>query len=138
MQIQTWHPPLWLCTHATPLWLCTHAKYYVKSGLTNVLKNANKTKNMHLFSIRKSNYKNIRICVDPNPLRVERQDPDNFPRLQTRERCALEIAAYVFKHEIYLRNILELLILRSGILFTREEASDVANLLCFKTLLSRN
>ena len=40
MQIQTLHPPLWLCTHA---------KYYVKSGLTNVLKNANKTKNMHLF-----------------------------------------------------------------------------------------
>ena len=33
---------------------------------------------------------------DPNPLRVERQDPDNFPRFQTRERCALEIAAYVF------------------------------------------
>ena len=48
MQIQTWHPPLWLCTHA---------KYYVKSGLTNVLKNANKTKNMHLFSIRIANYK---------------------------------------------------------------------------------
>ena len=47
MQIQTWHPPLWLCTHA---------KYYVKSGLTNVLKNANITKNMHLFSIRISNY----------------------------------------------------------------------------------
>ena len=40
MQIQTWHPPQWLCTHA---------KYYVKSGLTNVLKNATKTKNMHLF-----------------------------------------------------------------------------------------
>ena len=40
MQIQTWHPLLWLCTHA---------KYYVKSGLTNVLENANKTKNMHLF-----------------------------------------------------------------------------------------
>ena len=40
----------------------------------------------------------IRISekVDPNLLRVERQDPDNFPRLQTRERCALEIAAYVF------------------------------------------
>ena len=37
----------------------------------------------------------IRIS-DPNPLRVERQDPDNFPRLQTRKRCALEIAAYVF------------------------------------------
>ena len=33
MQIQTWHPPLWLRTHA---------KYYVKSGLRNVLKNANK------------------------------------------------------------------------------------------------
>ena len=47
MQIQTWHPPLWLCAHA---------KYYVKSGLTNVLKNANKTKNMHLFSIRIANY----------------------------------------------------------------------------------
>ena len=27
---------------------------------------------------------------------VERPDPDNFTRLQTRERCALEIAAYVF------------------------------------------
>ena len=27
---------------------------------------------------------------------VKRQDPDNFPRLQTPERCALEIAAYVF------------------------------------------
>ena len=47
MQIKTWHPPLWLCTHA---------KYYVKSGLTNVLENANKTKNMHLFSIRIPNY----------------------------------------------------------------------------------
>ena len=47
MQILTWHPPLWLCTHAI---------YYVKSGLTNVLKNANKTKNMHLFWIRIANY----------------------------------------------------------------------------------
>ena len=47
MQIQTWHPPLKLCIHA---------KYYVKSGLTNVLKNAYKTKNMHLFSIRIANY----------------------------------------------------------------------------------
>ena len=35
--------------------------------------------------------------VDPNPSMVERQDPDNFTRFQTRERCALEIAAYVFK-----------------------------------------
>ena len=38
-----------------PLRFCIHAKYYVKSGLTNVLKNANKTKNMHLFSIRIAN-----------------------------------------------------------------------------------
>ena len=50
MQIQTWHPPLRLCIHA---------KFYVKSGLTNVLKNANKTKNMHLFSIRIANYTKI-------------------------------------------------------------------------------
>ena len=28
---------------------------------------------------------------------VERQDPDNFTLFQTRERCALEIAAYVFR-----------------------------------------
>ena len=48
MQIQTWHPPLRLCINA---------KYYVKSGLTNVLKNANKTKNMHLFSDRIANFK---------------------------------------------------------------------------------
>ena len=39
-------------------------------------------------------------CVDPNPLMVERQDPDNFTRFRTRERCALEIAAYVFKTDI--------------------------------------
>ena len=45
----------------------------------------------HRYDIRISE-----SCVDPNPLMVERQDPDNFPRLQTRERCALEIAAYVF------------------------------------------
>ena len=48
MQIQTWHPPIRLCIHA---------KYYVKSGLTNVLKNANKTKNMHLFS-----YSDCQLC----------------------------------------------------------------------------
>ena len=35
--------------------------------------------------------------VDPNPWKVERQDPDNFICFQTRKRCALEIAAYVFK-----------------------------------------
>ena len=46
----------------------------------------------HQYDIRISE-----ICVDPNPLMVERQDPDNFTRFQTRERCALEIAAYVFK-----------------------------------------
>ena len=34
--------------------------------------------------------------VDPNPLMVEIQDPDNFTRFQTQKRCALEIAAYVF------------------------------------------
>ena len=38
-------------------------------------------------------------CVDPNPLMVERQDPDNFTRFQTWGRCALEIAVYVFKEE---------------------------------------
>ena len=54
MQIQTWHPPLWLCTHA---------KYYVKSGLTNVLKNANKTKNMHLFTIRIANYYELIVGI---------------------------------------------------------------------------
>ena len=41
-------------------------------------------------------------CVDPNPLMVERQDPDNFTRFQTQERCALEIAAYVFKKDRYI------------------------------------
>ena len=46
----------------------------------------------HLYSIRISE-----SCVDPNALMVERQDPDNFTRFQTQERCALEIAAYVFK-----------------------------------------
>ena len=67
MQIQTWHPPLRLCIHA---------KYYVKSGLTNVLKNANKTKNMHLFSIRIANYGyNLDImrqsaCLVLNPITV--------------------------------------------------------------------
>ena len=60
-QIQTWHPPLWLCTHA---------KYYVKSGLTNVLKNANKTKNMHLFfdsdcQLLRSNYTDISVSFSP-------------------------------------------------------------------------
>ena len=45
----------------------------------------------HRYDIRISE-----AVLDPNPLRVERQDPDNFPRLQTRKRCALEIAAYVF------------------------------------------
>ena len=56
MQIQTWQPPLRLCIHA---------KYQVKSGLTNVLKNANKTKNMHLFSIQIANY-NSRFGVHRN------------------------------------------------------------------------
>ena len=38
--------------------------------------------------------------VDPNLPMVEIQDPDNFTRFQTRERCALEIAAYVFKSSL--------------------------------------
>ena len=45
----------------------------------------------HRYDIRISE-----SCVDPNRLMVERQDPGNFPRLQMRERCALEIVAYVF------------------------------------------
>ena len=40
------------------------------------------------------------------------------------------------KHEKYSRNTLELMILRFGLLFTRAEAGNVANLLCFKMLLS--
>ena len=48
----------------------------------------------HQYDIRISN-----SCVDPNRLMVKRQDPHNFPRLQTRERCTLEIAAYVFKRD---------------------------------------
>ena len=53
-------------------------------------------------------------CVDPNPLMVERQDPDNFTRFQTRERCALEIAAYVFKI-LYLA-LLIWMVLKKGII----------------------
>ena len=44
----------------------------------------------HRYDIRRS-----KSCIDPNPLMVERQDSDNLPRLQMRERCAKEIAAYV-------------------------------------------
>ena len=39
--------------------------YYVKSGFTNVLKNANKTKNMHLFSIRIANYRKFFNIREP-------------------------------------------------------------------------
>ena len=46
----------------------------------------------HRYDIRISE-----TCADPNPLMADGQDPDNFTRFQTRERCALEIAAYVFK-----------------------------------------
>ena len=46
----------------------------------------------HRYDIRISE-----SCADPNPLIVKIQDPDNFTRFQMRERCALEIAAYVFK-----------------------------------------
>ena len=46
----------------------------------------------HRYDIRISE-----SCVDPNPLMVKIQDPDNFTRFQPRERSALEIATYVFK-----------------------------------------
>ena len=46
----------------------------------------------HQYDIRISE-----SCVDPNPCKVEGQDPDNFTGFQTRKRCAWEIAAYVFK-----------------------------------------
>ena len=61
MQIQTWHPPLWLCTHA---------KYYVKSGITNVLKMPTKPKyaSFFLFGLptnRSNNYlRNHRLRKD--------------------------------------------------------------------------
>ena len=54
----------------------------------------------HRYSMRISE-----SCVDPNPLMVERQDPDNFTRFQTRKRCALEIAAYVFNKCLYVQLI---------------------------------
>ena len=38
--------------------------------------------------------------VDPNPWKVEKQDPDNFTCFQTRKRCAWEIAAYVFAENV--------------------------------------
>ena len=44
----------------------------------------------HRYDIDISNAALIRIR------KWSRQDPDNFTRFQTRERCALEIAAYVF------------------------------------------
>ena len=40
------------------------------------------------------------------------------------------------KHENYLGNTLELMMLRFWMLFTRAEAGYVANWLCFKMLLS--
>ena len=49
---------------------------------------------VHRYDIRISE-----SCVDPNPLMVERQDSDNFTHFQTRERGALEIAAYVFNEK---------------------------------------
>ena len=43
--------------------------------------------------------------VDPNPLMVETKDPDNFTCFQTREKCALEIAANVFNKQAFLNII---------------------------------
>ena len=54
----------------------------------------------HSYDIRISE-----SCVDPNPIMVERQDPDNFTCFRTRERCALELAAYVFKVKATLTDI---------------------------------
>ena len=52
------------------------------------------------------------------------------------------VSIYIFsikitnKHEHYSSNTPVLMILKFGLLFTRAEAGDVANLLCFKMLLS--
>ena len=67
-------------------------------------------------------------CVDPNPLMAERQDPYNFTRLQTRERCALEIAAYVFnmiKTKLYIHPIHSSMYLQSKLMFNFSHASVV-------------
>ena len=72
VQIQTWHPSLRLCIHA---------KYYVKSGLTNVLKNANKTKNMHLLSIRIANSYVKKVM---KPLAFIFEQPSYFDFLATK------------------------------------------------------
>ena len=66
-------------------------------------------------------------CVDPNPLIIERQDPDNFTRFQTRERCALEIAAYVFNSDNrqVLKPIYQLLPLLMGQLL-QQKYTDMA------------
>ena len=53
----------------------------------------------HRFDIRISE-----SYVDPNPPKVERQDPDNFTCFQTHKRCAWEIAAYVFKKRLFRRS----------------------------------
>ena len=54
----------------------------------------------HRYDIRISE-----SCVYPIPEKVERQDPDNLTRFQTRERCAWEIAAYVFKDNSVISSI---------------------------------
>ena len=59
----------------------THFNYFILSR---------RCRNCDLYDIRISE-----SCVDPNPLMVKRQDPDNLTRFQTRERCALEIAAVI-------------------------------------------
>ena len=55
MQIQTSHPPLWFCTHA---------KYYVKSGLTNVLKMPTKPKICIFFRFGLPTI-SVLICLHP-------------------------------------------------------------------------
>ena len=56
-------------------------------------------------------------CVDPNPFMVERQGPDNFTRFQTRERCALEIATYVFKRLFGTKNLIDVVQLSTHNMF---------------------
>ena len=75
--------------------------------ISDTLLNSVKKMSEHQYDIRISE-----SCIDPNPLMVERQDPDNFTPFQTQVRCALEIATYVFKYKFFLnpnlkRNLME-------------------------------
>ena len=84
----------------------------------------------HRYDIRISE-----SCVNPNPLMVERQDPDNFTRFQTRERCALEITAYVLNGHIFTLFSLELFdvpVEKAAVLF--DKIINLMVLLCFSVI----